>query len=85
MHMYIKSKVYSKVPITCCRKRGQQHLSPRDIYQDFCMEIDIPANDKFFNRGLIKDMVHRCMNYVRSATAMRSDCTFGPKEQVITK
>jgi len=43
------------------------------------MELEIPVDDRIFVRPFQKKV---CMNYVRSVPAVRSDCTFGPREQV---
>ncbi|XP_029348684.1 peroxidase-like, partial [Acyrthosiphon pisum] len=43
------------------------------------MEVEIPEDDHFFVLPLTR---RSCMNYVRSVAAMRSDCTFGPREQM---
>ena len=80
MHTYnilyiIKSLGETKIPVRCCNDY-ERNLSPRDTY-DLCMEIVIPNSDRFFDTH-----IRRCMNYVRSAPAMRPDCTFGPREQV---
>jgi len=41
------------------------------------MPISVPQNDPFYSKYR-----QLCMNYVRSLTAMRPDCHFGPAEQV---
>lgn len=46
-----------------------------DVTHPACFPIDIPPND-FNNRGL------PCMNFVRSMTAPRLDCSFGHADQV---
>jgi len=75
MLINIKSLAGRNKPIMCCTNNGIW-LSPRDTDQ-LCLQIVIHNHDPYFN-------TIRCMNYVRSAPALRSDCTLGPKEQVRT-
>jgi hypothetical protein len=43
-----------------------------------CAPIKIADTDPYF-----RPLRRTCMNYVRSAPTLRTDCTFGPREQVI--
>ncbi|KAJ8880166.1 hypothetical protein PR048_016632 [Dryococelus australis] len=61
--------------IMCCRQDGS-HLPPRYIHPS-CLPISIPNNDPFYAQSRVQ-----CMNYVRSVSAFRSDCSFGPAEQL---
>ncbi|KAK7872169.1 hypothetical protein R5R35_001733 [Gryllus longicercus] len=61
--------------IMCCDHEGQD-LMPRHTHPA-CMPIEVPQNDPFYSRRHMT-----CMNYVRSVTAMRPDCSFGPAEQM---
>jgi len=61
--------------VDCCNENGMKQ-SPRYTHPS-CAPIIIPKNDGFFS-----PLRRTCMNYVRSIPAMRTDCTFGPREQV---
>ncbi|XP_067013234.2 peroxidase isoform X2 [Anabrus simplex] len=71
------NKMYNKFEssIMCCKPDGR-HLSPRYVHPA-CMPISIAHNDPVYSSRRMT-----CMNYVRSVTAMRSDCSFGPAEQM---
>lgn len=73
----IKSIGKSKKPVNCCYNNGTK--LPSSLRHKMCMEVETPVDDKIFIRPIEKRV---CMNYVRSVPAMRSDCTFGPREQV---
>lgn len=67
--------IHTENSIECCTTRGT-NLSPRYIHP-FCSPVSIPTNDKFYaKQGL------DCMSYVRSIPAVRSDCSFGPSDQI---
>ncbi|XP_016663746.2 peroxidase isoform X2 [Acyrthosiphon pisum] len=62
--------------VNCCDKdKSIQSSLIKNIRS--CKPIFIPNEDKFF-----KTDPFDCMNYVRSRPAVRSDCTFGPMEQM---
>ncbi|XP_039290630.1 peroxidase isoform X2 [Nilaparvata lugens] len=61
--------------ISCCSANGKK-LSPRHQHS-LCAAIDIPSTDPFYSK-----LGHTCMPYVRSLMAIRSDCTFGPVQQM---
>ncbi|XP_022171594.1 peroxidase-like [Myzus persicae] len=62
--------------VNCCHKdKSIQYTMNKNVRS--CKPIPIPYDDKFF-----KPEPHDCMNYVRSRPAVRSDCTFGPMEQM---
>ncbi|XP_063226524.1 peroxidase-like isoform X2 [Bacillus rossius redtenbacheri] len=61
--------------IMCCRQDGS-HLPPRYVHPS-CYPISIASSDPFYSQFRVQ-----CMNYVRSVSAFRSDCSFGPVEQL---
>ncbi|XP_022171599.1 peroxidase-like isoform X2 [Myzus persicae] len=62
--------------VNCCDKdKNIQYTLNKNMRS--CKPIPIPDDDKFF-----KPEPNDCMNYVRSRPAVRSDCTFGPMEQM---
>lgn len=71
------TKMYNRFEssIMCCKADGRS-LAPRYIHPA-CMPISIANNDPFYSSRRMT-----CMNYVRSVTAMRPDCSFGPAEQM---
>ncbi|XP_018343646.1 PREDICTED: peroxidase-like isoform X1 [Trachymyrmex septentrionalis] len=74
-HTPVRKMVSSKKPISCCQPDGDT-LSPRHVHPD-CAPISIPDHDPVYG-----DHYVRCMNYVRSLPVLRSECTFGPVEQM---
>ncbi|KAK2585039.1 hypothetical protein KPH14_008560 [Odynerus spinipes] len=71
----VRKMVSSGKPISCCREDGNA-LSPRHIHPD-CAAITVPDKDPVYGKHWV-----RCMNYVRSLPVLRSECTFGPVEQM---
>ncbi|XP_059487278.1 peroxidase-like [Neocloeon triangulifer] len=65
--------VFTGSSIACCKPDGGL-LPPRSLHP-FCAPIPVPADDPVF-KG------RRCLDYVRSVTAPRPDCKFGPAEQM---
>jgi len=59
--------------VTCCQD-GQ--VIKESLRQPNCFPIIISANDTFFAQ-----QNQRCMNFVRSLTAVPPDCRDGPREQ----
>ncbi len=59
--------------VTCCQN-GQ--IIQESLRHPDCFLISIPANDTFFAQHN-----QRCMEFVRSLPAVRSQCTLGPREQ----
>ncbi|XP_071035670.1 salivary peroxidase/catechol oxidase-like isoform X1 [Parasteatoda tepidariorum] len=60
--------------ILCCHpeiQNNQKLLHPQ------CMPIHVPDNDPLY-----KEYNVTCMQFLRSVAAPRSDCTFGPREQL---
>ncbi|XP_043667765.1 peroxidase-like isoform X2 [Vespula pensylvanica] len=74
-HTPVRKMVSSGKPISCCRTDGNT-LSPRHIHPD-CAPISVPDRDPVYGTQYV-----RCMNYVRSLAVLRSECTFGPLEQM---
>lgn len=73
--IYFLIAVSTGKPISCCQPDGDT-LSPRHIHPD-CSPISVPDRDPVYGQHYV-----RCMNYVRSLPVLRSECTFGPVEQV---
>nr|XP_033333242.1 peroxidase-like isoform X3 [Megalopta genalis] len=71
----VRKMVSSGKPISCCRSDGNT-LSPRHVHPD-CAAITVPDQDPVYGKHYI-----RCINYVRSLPVLRSECTFGPVEQM---
>lgn len=65
----------TNLSVDCCNEHGMRH-SPRNTHPS-CAPVTIPKDDRFYS-----PLRRTCMNYVRSVPAMRTDCTFGPREQV---
>ncbi|XP_070162452.1 salivary peroxidase/catechol oxidase isoform X1 [Polyergus mexicanus] len=74
-HTAVRKMVSTGKPISCCQPDGDT-LSPRHIHPD-CSPISVPERDPVYGEHYV-----RCMNYVRSLPVLRSDCTFGPVEQM---
>uniref|UniRef100_V5I8I5 Peroxidase n=1 Tax=Anoplophora glabripennis TaxID=217634 RepID=V5I8I5_ANOGL len=68
--------IHTEKPIECCSAQGK-NLSPRYIHP-FCSPVYASTKD---NKRYTKKSLD-CMNYVRSIPALRSDCSFGPSDQV---
>ncbi|XP_017753123.1 PREDICTED: peroxidase-like isoform X3 [Eufriesea mexicana] len=71
----MRKMVSSGKPISCCRSDGTA-LSPRYVHPD-CSAITVPDRDPVYGQHYV-----RCMNYVRSLPVLKSECTFGPVEQM---
>ncbi|KAL0125815.1 hypothetical protein PUN28_004701 [Cardiocondyla obscurior] len=74
-HTPVRKMVSTGKPISCCQPDGDT-LSPRHIHPD-CSPISVPDRDPVYGQHYV-----RCMNYVRSLPVLRSECTFGPVEQM---
>lgn len=70
-----KNKQDNLKDIECCTPNGQ--FIDEDLVHPECNPIKIPQNDPFFSK-----FGRRCMSFVRSAPARRSDCRLGYAEQV---
>ncbi|XP_011500916.1 PREDICTED: peroxidase-like [Ceratosolen solmsi marchali] len=71
----VRKMIWTGKPISCCRSDDQWPL-PRYIHPD-CQAISVAENDPIYGKFRV-----RCLNYVRSLAALRSDCSFGPAEQM---
>ncbi|XP_065334518.1 peroxidase-like [Cloeon dipterum] len=65
--------IFTGSSISCCKPDGS-NLPPRSVHP-FCAPIAVPSDDPVFND-------RQCLDYVRSVTAPRPDCKFGPAEQM---
>ncbi|XP_022164640.1 peroxidase-like [Myzus persicae] len=74
-HTAVSSMLKTNKSVDCCNENGMKQ-SPRYTHPS-CAPIIIPKDDRFFS-----PLRRTCMNYVRSVPAMRTDCTFGPREQL---
>ncbi|XP_029348713.1 peroxidase-like [Acyrthosiphon pisum] len=64
----------NNAPVKCCYNESSiQFIMNKTVKS--CKPISIPKDDKGFPQ-------EPCMNYVRSQSAMRPDCSFGPREQM---
>ncbi|XP_022826385.1 peroxidase-like [Spodoptera litura] len=75
VHTPVRKTIHTNQAIRCCGNDGFP-LSPRYIHPS-CMPISVPHDDPFY-----KDKYVTCMEYTRSVTTYRGDCTFGAAEQV---
>ncbi|CAH3927903.1 unnamed protein product [Pieris brassicae] len=64
--------------IQCCLGNGQDML-PQDMLNDKCIPICVPDEDPFYRNYGVK-----CLNFVRSVTTPRDDCSLGHAEQMNT-
>ncbi|XP_015600692.1 uncharacterized protein LOC107270313 isoform X1 [Cephus cinctus] len=62
--------------IECCSSDGHEQL-PKSLQHHSCMPIVLSPRDKFYSK-----YGQRCMNFVRSMTVSKDDCTLGPAEQL---
>ncbi|VVC41836.1 Hypothetical protein CINCED_3A019850 [Cinara cedri] len=74
-HTAVSSMLKTNKSVDCCNEHGMKQ-SPRHTHSS-CAPIIISKEDRFFS-----PLRRTCMNYVRSMPAMRTDCTFGPREQL---
>ncbi|KAI5631374.1 peroxidase domain-containing protein [Phthorimaea operculella] len=76
VHTPQRKTIHTNEAIRCCDTNGMD-LAPRYIHPS-CMPITVPENDPIFKIGQFSS----CMEYARSATTYRGDCTFGAAEQM---
>lgn len=69
------SLVHTNQAMRCCDNNGFD-LTPRYVHPS-CMPIAVPSDDLHFKSKYVT-----CMEYTRSVTTYRGDCTFGAAEQV---
>ncbi|XP_023933908.2 peroxidase isoform X1 [Bicyclus anynana] len=75
VHTPVRKTIHTNEAIRCCDDSGY-NLSPRYLHPS-CMPISVPDQDPFY-----KDKYVTCMDYTRSVTTYRGDCTFGAAEQM---
>ncbi|XP_039750758.1 peroxidase-like [Pararge aegeria] len=75
VHTPVRRTIHTDEAIRCCDDSGY-NLSPRYVHPS-CMPISVPDQDPFY-----KDKYVTCMDYTRSVTTFRGDCTFGAAEQM---
>ncbi|CAG9580052.1 unnamed protein product [Danaus chrysippus] len=64
--------------IQCCLGVGKDIL-PKELLNDKCIPICVSEDDPFYKHHGIK-----CLNFVRSVTTHKDDCSLGPAEQMNT-
>uniref|UniRef100_A0A0C9R1B3 Pxd_2 protein n=1 Tax=Fopius arisanus TaxID=64838 RepID=A0A0C9R1B3_9HYME len=74
-HTVVRKMVTMKEPISCCSSDGRSP-APRYLHPH-CAHISVPEEDPVYGQHAI-----RCMNYVRSMPVLKTDCSFGPMEQM---
>ncbi|KAL0832124.1 hypothetical protein ABMA28_001591 [Loxostege sticticalis] len=75
VHTPVRKTIHTNLAIRCCDNDGFS-LTPRYIHPS-CMPISVPYEDPFFKSKFVT-----CMEYTRSVTTYRGDCTFGASEQM---
>ncbi|KAJ0177820.1 hypothetical protein K1T71_006693 [Dendrolimus kikuchii] len=75
VHTPVRKTIHTNQAIRCCDNSGFD-LAPRYVHPS-CMPISVPYDDPFY-----KDSSIACMEYTRSVTTYRGDCTFGASEQM---
>ncbi|XP_038220482.1 peroxidase-like [Zerene cesonia] len=75
VHTPVRKTIHTDQTIRCCDSSGLG-LTPRYLHPS-CMPISVPDDDPFFKNKYVT-----CMEYTRSVTTYRGDCTFGAAEQM---
>ncbi|XP_048007115.1 peroxidase-like isoform X1 [Leguminivora glycinivorella] len=75
VHIPVRKTIHTNQAIRCCDNDGSA-LSPRYLHPS-CMPISVPFDDPFY-----KKEYQTCMEYTRSVTTYRGDCSFGASEQM---
>ena len=65
--------MYGSTDISCCPEGNAILLHPE------CFPIAVPVKDAFFNKPTV---TKTCMNFVRSVTGPRLDCSLGYADQL---
>ena len=68
--------MYGSTDISCCPE-GNAILPT--VSHPACFPITVPVNDTFFNKPTV---TKTCMNFVRSVTGPRLDCSLGYADQL---
>ncbi|XP_026731939.1 peroxidase-like isoform X1 [Trichoplusia ni] len=74
VHTPVRKSIHTNQAIRCCDEGFP--LTPRYIHPS-CMPISVPHDDAFYKKKYVT-----CMEYTRSITTYRGDCTFGASEQM---
>ncbi|XP_075976370.1 salivary peroxidase/catechol oxidase-like isoform X2 [Anticarsia gemmatalis] len=74
VHTPVRKTIHTNKHLRCCDEGFP--LSPRYIHPS-CMPITVPHDDPTFKNSYVT-----CMEYTRSVTTYRGDCTFGASEQM---
>ncbi|GBP26022.1 Peroxidase [Eumeta japonica] len=74
-HTPVRKMIHKDAPIRCCDASGA-NLAPRYLHPS-CMPISVPSDDPHYSSNSVT-----CMEYTRSVTTYRGDCTFGAAEQM---
>ncbi|XP_041988784.1 peroxidase-like isoform X2 [Aricia agestis] len=75
VHTPVRKTMHTDQAIRCCDNSGN-NLAPRYIHPN-CMPISVSDKDPVFKNWFVS-----CMEYTRSMTTYRGDCTFGAAEQM---
>ncbi|XP_075976123.1 salivary peroxidase/catechol oxidase-like [Anticarsia gemmatalis] len=76
--MFQLMEVTDEGGIQCCLGDGRDVL-PAEWQNDKCIPITVPDDDPFYRKHGVK-----CLNFVRSITTPRDDCSLGHAEQMNT-
>ncbi|XP_045535396.1 peroxidase isoform X2 [Papilio machaon] len=79
VHIPVRKTIHTDQPIRCCDVSGY-NLAPRHVHPN-CMPISVPRDDPIFKEDKNRNAI-TCMEYTRSVTTFRGDCTFGAAEQM---
>lgn len=66
--------------ISCCDANNDM-MDP-SLAHPACMAIPVAPDDEFYN---INRTITTCMNFVRTVTGPRNNCSFGSADQVVGK
>ncbi|XP_072950076.1 salivary peroxidase/catechol oxidase-like [Epargyreus clarus] len=75
VHTPVRKTIHTDQAIRCCDNSGWK-LTPRYLHPS-CMPISVPDKDPYYKNKHVT-----CMDYTRSVTTYRGDCTFGAAEQM---
>ncbi|CAH2040567.1 unnamed protein product, partial [Iphiclides podalirius] len=75
VHIPVRKTIHTNETLRCCDLSGFE-LAPRHRHPN-CMTIRVPDDDPHFDGRSTT-----CMEYTRSVTTYRGDCTFGAAEQM---
>ncbi|XP_046967176.1 peroxidase-like [Vanessa cardui] len=75
VHTPVRKTIHTNQPIRCCDNDGY-NLAPRYLHPS-CMPISVSSDDPIYGKKYVT-----CLDYTRSVTTFRGDCTFGAAEQM---